>query len=43
MGLHPLMHHTQLRAQPLNIILDIQLQALQIQTMLMQGMQNLLL
>ena len=43
MGLHALVNHTQLGAQPFDIVLDVGLQALHIQTMLMQSMQNLFL
>lgn len=42
MGLHPFMHHTELGAQSLNIVLDIRLQPLKIEPMLEQRMQNLL-
>lgn len=37
------MHHAQLRAQPLHILLDINFQRLDIHTILMQRMQDLLL
>lgn len=43
MGFHALMNHTELSTQPLDIILDVRLQAFQIQTMLVQRMQDLFL
>ena len=42
MGLHPFVHHTKLRGQALDIVLDIQLQPFHIQAVLVQSVQNLL-
>lgn len=38
MGFHPFMNNTQLGTQPLNIILDVRLETLQIKTVLVQRM-----
>lgn len=42
MGLHPFVHNSKLRPQALNVILDVRLQSLKIQTVLMQCVQDLL-